>query len=787
LHYRIKQLFLFFVFLTTLSLSAGSDLLLTAEEKAFLEKHSTIRVHNEMNYPPYNFNEEGEPKGYSIDFIKLLAKKIGIKVVFISGYEWSEFMKLIQKGELDVMLNIKRIASREAFLQFTDPYAITKKAIFSHDATLKSLKDIKDKTVCVPKDFYIDYYLKSYYPEITLIRKNSLLDCIQSVAEHKIDIVAGSHTIIRYMMGENDISIPHTVLLEDKRLTVGLSIATASDLDELRNILQKAMYSIDKSEIDVLTDKWFGVTSSTHTYQKKKRSVISFKNKRIITMCNNPNWAPIEFAKDGDMAHMQGIAIDTLKVLEKKLNVKFQNIPTKSWAESQEYLRDGKCEILPAAIATTARKVYANFTVPYLVYKLGIITKNDKPFVGTLEEVSDKIITRKKGSGLISKLKKLYPHMHILETKDYLESLQKVSNGEAYCTIATLPVASYFINRFSLRDLHVAGYTDMMYRLSIAVNKKDKELLSVLNSALSDITRKQQRAIYSKWVGEKLVETFNMRYIYYVAAIMLLIILLFLYRHQILKGANETLRGEIQDKMEENLQQHQLLQEQSKTAALGEMVGMIAHQWRQPLNALSLSIQNLEFHYKDGLVNENFIHEFIHKNKVTIKFMSQTIDDFRNFFKVDKIKETFGVKEAIENTVSMQMLYLDKYEINVSVIGDDFTVYGLKSEFQQVVLSLLSNTKDALVQHREKDRSLQIILEDSAILFYDNGGGIPAHLVEDIFDAYFTTKKQGTGTGMGLYMSKIIIEDNMKGRISAFNEGNGAVFLLDFKEVPDEN
>jgi signal transduction histidine kinase len=285
----------------------------------------------------------------------------------------------------------------------------------------------------------------------------------------------------------------------------------------------------------------------------------------------------------------------------------------------------------------------------------------------------------------------------------------------------------------------------------------------------------------------KLVETFDLRYIYYLAAVTLLLMLLFFYRHQILKGANEKLRREIQDKMEENLQQHQLLQEQSKTAALGEMVGMIAHQWRQPLNALSLSIQNLEFNYKDGLINEGLINEFINKNKVTIKFMSQTIDDFRNFFKVDKVKETFGIKEAIENTVSMQMIYLDKYEINVSIAGEDFAVYGLKSEFQQVVLSLLSNSKDALVQHREKDRSLQIILEDSAVIFHDNGGGIPAHLVEDIFDAYFTTKKQGTGTGMGLYMSKIIIEDNMKGRISAFNEGEGAVFLLDFKEVSHEN
>jgi polar amino acid transport system substrate-binding protein len=760
---------------------------LTKAEKAFLENHPVITVHNEINYPPYNFNNNGQAKGFSIDFMNILAKKLGLRIQYISGYEWSEFMTLIQNGGLDVMLNIMRTPSREQFLHFTEPYAATKKAIFTNNPSLKRLKDLKDHAVCVPKDFYIEHYLKAYHPEIALIRKNSMLACLKSVEEGTYSVFAGSFSIGNYLMRKHNVSIEYSHKIPDKRLTVGLSIATASHLKLLRDILQKAMYAVTDEELAVLTKRWAGVEGEQYMQTQVTENAKPFLEKRIITMCNNPNWAPIEFAKDGDMSQMQGIAIDTLKVLEKKLNIQFQNIPTKSWAESQEYLRDGKCEILPAAIATKARKKYANFTIPYLVYKLGIITKNDQPFIGTLEEVSDKIITRKKGSGLISKLKKLYPHMHILETKDYLESLQKVSNGEAYCTIATLPVASYFINRFSLRDLHIAGYTDMMYRLSIAVNKKDKELLAVLNSALSEITRKQQREIYSKWVGEKLVETFNMWHLYYAVAIVLLILLFFLYRHQILKGANEALRKEIQNKMEENLQQHQLLQEQSKTAALGEMIGMIAHQWRQPLNALSLSIQNLEFNYKDGLVNESFINEFINKNKVTIKFMSQTIDDFRNFFKVDKVKETFGIKEAIENTVSMQMIYLDKYEINVSITGEDFAVYGLKSEFQQVVLNLLSNSKDALVQHREKDRSLQIILEDSAVIFHDNGGGIPAHLVEDIFDAYFTTKKQGTGTGMGLYMSKIIIEDNMKGRISAFNEGEGAVFLLDFKEVSHEN
>jgi len=482
---------------------------------------------------------------------------------------------------------------------------------------------------------------------------------------------------------------------------------------------------------------------------------------------------------------MQGIAIDTLKLLEKSLNIEFKTIPTKSWSQSQQFLKEGKCEILPAAISTKKRKEYANFTAPYLIYKLAIITKNDKPFAGGLEDIIDKTISRKKGSGLISKLKNLYPDVKILETKDYLESLQKVSSGDAYCTIATLPVASYFINRFALNDLHVAGYTDMRYKLSIAVNKNDMELLTVLDMALSRITYKQKRDIYNKWVGgDKLVEPFDYRYIISTAIIVLIILLLLWYRQRLLKKLNIDLKKEIEEKVNENMIQYQFIQEQAKLAAMGEMIGVIAHQWRQPLNALGLSIQNLSYNYEDGLVDKEFIEQYIDKNLNTIRFMSQTVDDFKDFFKVGKVKEYFSIKEGIEATLQMQSLYLEKYAISYSMSGDDFSIYGLKSEFQQVVLNLISNAKDALVENRESDRSIEIYLDEKIVVFMDNGGGISDDDISHIFDSYYTTKKDGFG--IGLYMSKIIIEENLKGKMSAYSKGDGTVMLLDFTEAKYE-
>ena len=776
-----KQLYLWvvLVMICVTAVSADSPLSFTEEEKMFLREHPVISVDNEMNYPPYNFNKQGKPVGFSIDYMNLLAKKIGIKIKYISGHSWSEFMKMTREGKLDVILNIRRTPERDTYLSFTEPYAATQKSIFSNDPFLNDLYTLKGKTVCVPKDFYIEYFLESYYPDIRLIKTESLLDCVKSVAEGNSEATIGSRAIIRYLMQENNVSVAYETKIPDRRLTVGLAIATSKKMQLLRDIIQKAMYSIEEDKLSVLMYGWLGEKNARKTLSAKS-IVKPFRNKRVVTMCNNPNWAPIEFAKEGDRNNIQGIAIDTLHLLEKKLNIAFKTVPTESWTQSQKYLREGKCEILPAAIETDKRKEYANFTTPYLIYRLAVITKDDKPFVGGLSDISDKTIARKKGSGLISKLKKRYPQIDILETEDYRESLKKVADGEAYCTIATLPVASYFINKFALHNLYIAGYIDMKYRLSIAVSKKDRVLLQALNAGLSEITEYQHRAIHNKWVNNKLVESYKYTYLWYLLGAILVVFLLIVYRHKILQGANANLQKEIREKVQENIIQHQFIQEQAKLAALGEMIGVIAHQWRQPLNALGLSIQNLEYNYRDGLLDQAFIDNYIDKNIKTIKFMSRTIDDFRDFFKVDKVKEDFSVKESIEATFQMQSLYLEKYHISFSVLGDDFRVKGLKSEFQQVILNLISNAKDALIEGKEGKREIRVKLKDRAIHFADNGGGLTEETMKKVFDSYFTTKEEGLG--VGLYMSKIIIEEKMGGKIRIDSQKGETVIELDFEE-----
>ncbi|MCK5111897.1 MAG: hypothetical protein KAQ94_10295 [Arcobacteraceae bacterium] len=332
-------------------------------------------------------------------------------------------------------------------------------------------------------------------------------------------------------------------------------------------------------------------------------------------------------------------------------------------------------------------------------------------------------------------------------------------------------------------------------KFTIYTQDKDGEVLhlaflpiygSVDNQILAWIVSYEQ----NEFISTTIKETFYIRIILF---IILLILFYFIYRtvnqKEILKEIVDEKTAELKD-INENLEEKVILEvkkskeiekrlfQSEKMAAMGEMIGNIAHQWRQPLNALNVNIENLEFDYEDGIVNKEFLDKFIIEQTKTLHYMSKTIDDFRNFYRIDKEKVDFSIKKAIENSINIQTTELKKYGIIINIIGEDFTIYGFVNEFQQVIMNLISNTKDAIVETKQKNGQIDISLMDEKIIFKDNGGGIPDDIIKRIFEPYYTTKEQGKGTGMGLYMSKMIIEDNMGGKISVSNVDDGAEFII---------
>ena len=249
-----------------------------------------------------------------------------------------------------------------------------------------------------------------------------------------------------------------------------------------------------------------------------------------------------------------------------------------------------------------------------------------------------------------------------------------------------------------------------------------------------------------------------------------------------LQEINRTLEDRVAQEVQRNMEQERMLIHQSRMAAMGEMISNIAHQWRQPLNALSLLIFNIKdaFEYND--LDEAFINQAVADGNRLIQNMSSTISDFQNFFSPNKETKAFSALEQIREAVKLVQSSFDHNNISVHVDAPfDLMLSGFPNEFSQVLLNLLSNAKDAIRSHHlALSGRVEIILTEEGnqklILVRDNGGGIPEDIRNRIFDPYFSTK--GKGSGIGLYMSKMIIERNMNGSITAVNIEDGAEFRV---------
>jgi PAS domain S-box-containing protein len=254
-----------------------------------------------------------------------------------------------------------------------------------------------------------------------------------------------------------------------------------------------------------------------------------------------------------------------------------------------------------------------------------------------------------------------------------------------------------------------------------------------------------------------------------------------------LETAMETLQAESAERLkilEELRKNEQMLLQQSRLAAMGEMINNIAHQWRQPLNTLGLLVQKIPLLYDTAEIKMDFLVENSTKSMELIQYMSKTIDDFRFFFRSDKEIVTFGLDSAVRQSVGFIELTLKDLKIAIELHLDESLIFrGYPNEFAQALLNILLNSRDALVENNIDNA--KIVLRafanngTSVVTVTDNAGGIPEDIIDKIFDPYFTTKSPDKGTGLGLFMSKTIIEKNMKGLLTAHNTGSGAEFRIE--------
>jgi signal transduction histidine kinase len=311
---------------------------------------------------------------------------------------------------------------------------------------------------------------------------------------------------------------------------------------------------------------------------------------------------------------------------------------------------------------------------------------------------------------------------------------------------------------------------------------EDKKTIATIIPLINSITNENQGFISILTKGSTIglfndnYEAFSTLFILFYLALVLLF-----YQQKVTNILDK-------EKLREMMQKDKQILEQAKLAQMGEMLGNIAHQWRQPLSAISTVASGLKINYEYNILDTKDIPKQMDLIVENTKHLSKTIDIFRDFIKEGKALKNINIQEKLDECINIVSATISSHHIkliNEINYEEPITLRMISGELSQVIINIINNSKDAIVQNKIKKGWIKIIQkteeEQLLIIIEDNGGGISSDIMAKIFDPYFTTKHQYQGTGLGLYMSKTIIEKHLGGKLEVKNGKEGAIFTIRLK------
>jgi len=525
------------------------------------------------------------------------------------------------------------------------------------------------------------------------------------------------------------------------------------------------------------------------------------KNKEVV-ICIDPNWLPYE-KFDPEKGYI-GIAPDFLREIAMLTGFEFKINKTESWAETLKEAEAGRCDLLPILNETYERSKYLDFTDSYINSPSVFVTKDMDTFINGIEDLSGKTVATVEGYKIDEIIRRDYPEVNVVHVPNIAEALKAVSRGDVFATAGSLVEVSYVMRENDLLDLYITGDAKFDYELKMGVKRGSVVLLDILNKAMGAVNKRSLDLILNKWVSIRYDQGYNYSLFWKWGIAFSLVFLFVLYRYKNtvktnrklmllnnelniakkeLEEVNRSLEDRIKAETAKRLDNERVLMQQSKLAAMGDMIGMIAHQWRQPLNAVGLYIQELEDDNSFGTLTDEHFEEYVSNIMELLTEMSATIDSFSNFFQPDTDMENFSVCELLSDVFDMfsPLMISQRIKFSFDCGKKELMANGFPNEFRHVILSVMKNAIDSFDGISGKEKAISITAKENAgfieVHISDNGCGIPASLQSRVFEPYFSTKEEGQGVGLGLYMSSQVMK-NMKGGIDFKSSPEGTIFKL---------
>lgn len=493
------------------------------------------------------------------------------------------------------------------------------------------------------------------------------------------------------------------------------------------------------------------------------------KEHPIVTYVGDPSWLPYE-GYDKTQNYI-GLVPDLLQLASNNVALTFKHIDTKTWQESLTKITTHSVMMISQSHVSN-KSTNLNFTKSYLEDPIVIVMQKGEKYVASIYQIRHKKIGLINNSTTTPLFQKRYNAINFYIFASAQEGLEAVATGKVDAFLCSLPRAGYLIGKKQLNNLRIVGKSKIATKLGLGISKNDPILLAIMNKLITNVSEAQVQATLAKWSRQKYLPKPDYTALKFTSAAFIFIVILGVVFYL-------RLRHESQARIHA---QNIMLQQQSKMASMGEMMDAVAHQWKQPLNALSMYSDLMKSDFEEGNVDKKYVDEMLEGVQLQIHHMTSTLSEFRNFFRPNTTIENFKLLALVESVLFLVKDEFLKNNINVELnIDTNILLHGNKNEFKHLILNIINNAKDAFNSQNTPQRSIIIQAKQNAkeviITISDNAGGIPLEVIDHVFEANVTTKEAEAGTGIGLYMSAQIVE-KMQGHIKVDNLFDGAVFTI---------
>ena len=662
---------------------------LTEEEKKYLENNPSLKVQNMLSFPPYNFYENEEESGYTIDYINLVAKALGVEIEFVNGKTWEESLLMLKNNEIDIIPNIAINKERQKYITYTNFEHINYQISLAvrKSTNIKSFKDLKKKTLAVLNKSFLHTIIKTKYPNQKLYLASTTKDAVESVSKGKADAVIDNLATVEYYISHNWLSNLKTIKLdkiEHIPSNTALHMGVSKDNTILKMILEKVNATLPHNEIVKLKEKWLNLKIKRNV-QFTNEEYSYLQGKKELHMCVDPNWMPFE--KIQNNKHI-GMTADYIKLFEKLIDIPINLTITENWMDTIKKAKNKECDFVTVMLETKERKKQFNFTRALTKMPLVVATKLDKPFISEIKDILPYKVAMVKGFAYSKIFQEKYPSMKLIEVKNAKEGLKKVDQNQVYGFIGVLPVIGFNIQENFLGNLKIAGKLNDNISFPMATRKDEPLLNDIFNKLINSISEEEKRDIMNKWLSIKYEESIDYKSILYIIIIFLIIIFIIVTKNRAINKINETLSKYVQV-----IDEHVLT---STTDTKGN------------ITSVSQAFCDISEYSKDELIGTN--HSLIRHEDMTNETFDEiwsTISkgniwkgEIKNkkknggYYWVDAtVSPVFDDKKRIIAYTAIRHNITDKKKIEEISITDELTTLYNKRYFNQIFEKELNNAK----------------------------------------------------------------------------------------------